>query len=191
MYASTESEGKRRRHQVDTVVEGIGLNRITKNFSEALPFIDDAYSSVLTLAFIDLTDDGWDRVTDEEAVAMSRHLAQVDGLFLGSSAAVNLVTCVRLAQKYGAGSGKVIVTILWSVQSHRPPHSHTDSLTVIPEHDTTLDSGRSLSPPPFHSSLIRTEQERRIPNPIRYPNLILHRFSLPLSLPIITPHMQL
>jgi cysteine synthase A len=58
MYASTESEGKRRRHQVDTVVEGIGLNRITKNFSEALPFIDDAYSSVLTLASIDLTDDG-------------------------------------------------------------------------------------------------------------------------------------
>lgn len=62
-----------------------------------------------------LTDKCGNSVTDEEAVAMSRHLAQVDGLFLGSSAAVNLVTAVRLAQKYGAGSGKVIVTILWCV----------------------------------------------------------------------------
>ena len=56
------------------------------------------------------------RVTDEEAVAMSRYLALYDGLFLGSSAAVNLVACVRLAlsEKFGKGSGKVIVTILWS-----------------------------------------------------------------------------
>ncbi|TKA51198.1 hypothetical protein B0A53_05663 [Rhodotorula sp. CCFEE 5036] len=74
MYAETESEGKRRRYQVDTIVEGIGLNRITKNLSKALPIIDDAI-----------------RVTDAEAVAMSRHLALHDGLFLGSSSAVNLV----------------------------------------------------------------------------------------------------
>ncbi|KAM0789569.1 hypothetical protein ACM66B_000379 [Microbotryomycetes sp. NB124-2] len=96
MYSETESEGKRRRHQVDTVVEGIGLNRLTRNFSQALPLIDDAF-----------------RVTDEEAVAMSRHLAREDGLFLGSSSAVNLVACVRLAQKWGReGKGKTIVTIL-------------------------------------------------------------------------------
>ncbi|BGP56060.1 Cysteine synthase 2 [Rhodotorula sphaerocarpa] len=42
MYAETESEGKRRRYQVDTVIEGIGLNRITKNLAKALPLIDDA-----------------------------------------------------------------------------------------------------------------------------------------------------
>ncbi|GAA5859926.1 hypothetical protein JCM8547_004390 [Rhodosporidiobolus lusitaniae] len=96
MYAETESEGKRRRYQVDTVVEGIGLNRITKNLSQALPLIDDAY-----------------RVTDAEAVAMSRHLAQHDGLFLGSSSAVNLVACVRLARRWGLkGRGRRIVTIL-------------------------------------------------------------------------------
>ncbi len=55
------------------------------------------------------------RVTDEEAVAMSRYLALHDGFFLGSSAAVNLVACVRVAlsEKFGKGSGKVIVTILW------------------------------------------------------------------------------
>ncbi|ORY89706.1 tryptophan synthase beta subunit-like PLP-dependent enzyme, partial [Leucosporidium creatinivorum] len=96
MYSETESEGKRRRYQVDTIVEGIGLNRLTRNFSHALPFIDDAF-----------------RVTDAEAVAMSRHLAREDGLFLGSSSAVNLVACVRLAQQWGeAGKGKTIVTIL-------------------------------------------------------------------------------
>lgn len=44
---------------------------------------------------------------------MSRHLAREDGLFLGSSSAVNLVAAVRLAMKYGRGSGKTIVTILW------------------------------------------------------------------------------
>ncbi|KAK4054148.1 Cysteine synthase 2 [Microbotryomycetes sp. JL201] len=94
MYSETESEGKRRRHQVDTVVEGIGLNRLTRNFSQALPIIDDAF-----------------RVTDEEAVAMARHLAREDGLFLGSSSAVNLVACVRLAQKWGsAGQGRTILT---------------------------------------------------------------------------------
>lgn len=68
MYAETEAEGKRRRYQVDTVrsyarkaarfvsahphllseqvVEGIGLNRLTRNFSHALPFIDDAFRYV-------------------------------------------------------------------------------------------------------------------------------------------------
>ncbi|GAA5842869.1 hypothetical protein JCM11251_005832 [Rhodosporidiobolus azoricus] len=96
MYAQTEAEGKRRRYQVDTVVEGIGLNRITRNLSQALPIIDDAI-----------------RVTDAEAVSMSRHLASHDGLFLGSSSAVNLVACVRLARKWGLrGRGRRIVTIL-------------------------------------------------------------------------------
>ncbi|KAI5480163.1 cysteine synthase [Pseudohyphozyma bogoriensis] len=76
------------------VVEGIGLNRLTRNFAKALPFIDDAI-----------------QVTDAEAVAMSRHLAQEDGLFLGSSSAVNLVACLRLAKKMGEGR---IVTILWN-----------------------------------------------------------------------------
>lgn len=72
MFSQTEAEGKRRRHQVDTVVEGIGLNRLTHNFDLGLDQLDDAVS-----------------VTDEEAVRMSRHLVLHDGLFLGSSSAVN------------------------------------------------------------------------------------------------------
>lgn len=42
MYSSLEAEGTRRRHQVDTVVEGIGINRVTKNFAQAEGMIDDA-----------------------------------------------------------------------------------------------------------------------------------------------------
>jgi len=43
MYASTEAEGTRRRHQVDTIMEGIGLNRITKNFQRGLDKVDGAF----------------------------------------------------------------------------------------------------------------------------------------------------
>lgn len=52
------------------------------------------------------------RVTDAEAVGMSRYLVQHDGLFLGSSSACNLVACVRLAKAIGRGSGRTLVTIL-------------------------------------------------------------------------------
>lgn len=96
MYSRTEAEGKRRRHQVDTVVEGIGINRITANMQKGLDLIDDAV-----------------KVTDLEAVIMSRHLVEQDGLFLGSSSAVNLVAACRVAKTYGNLLGtKKIVTIL-------------------------------------------------------------------------------
>lgn len=95
LYDRKESEGTKRRHQVDTVVEGIGINRLTKNIELALPIIDDAF-----------------RITDEEAVSMSRFLVQRDGLFLGSSSACNLVACVKLVRKMGWRDGEKVVTIL-------------------------------------------------------------------------------
>lgn len=63
MYSPTEQEGNRRRHQVDTVVEGIGINRLTQNFDRGRHLIDDAF-----------------RVTDEEAIKMSRYLVREDGM---------------------------------------------------------------------------------------------------------------
>jgi len=48
---------------------------------------------------------------------MSRYLITHDGLYLGSSSACNLVTCVRLAKKLGRGSR--IVTILWISHGER------------------------------------------------------------------------
>ncbi|KLO11751.1 PALP-domain-containing protein [Schizopora paradoxa] len=95
MYDEREKEGTKRRHQVDTVVEGIGINRLTRNFEFALPIVDEAF-----------------RISDAEAVSMSRHLVQKDGLFLGSSSACNLFACVKLAKEKGWRSGERIVTIL-------------------------------------------------------------------------------
>ncbi|KAG8716305.1 hypothetical protein FRC09_015900 [Ceratobasidium sp. 395] len=95
MYDAKESEGTKRRHQVDTVVEGIGINRLTRNFEMALGVIDDAI-----------------RVTDQEAVSMARYLVQNDGLFLGSSSACNLVASIKVAKAFSRDSGKVVATIL-------------------------------------------------------------------------------
>ena len=72
MFHSKEKEGTRRRHQVDTIVEGIGLTRSTANFEAGRELIDDAV-----------------RVTDAQALAMARWLVEKDGIFIGSSSAVN------------------------------------------------------------------------------------------------------
>ena len=55
MYSSTEKEGTRRRHQVDSLVEGIGMNRLTRNFEKGQNRIHEAV-----------------KVTDAMAVAMGR-----------------------------------------------------------------------------------------------------------------------
>jgi cysteine synthase len=65
MYSSTEKEGTRRRHQVDSLVEGIGLNRLTRNFVKGQDRIQEAV-----------------KVTDAMAVAMGRWLIQNDGKLL-------------------------------------------------------------------------------------------------------------
>lgn len=74
-----------------SILEGIGIRRITANFAQAK--IDGAFLA-----------------TDRETVAMAHFLLAHDGLFLGGSAALNCVGAVKLARKLGAG--KTIVTIL-------------------------------------------------------------------------------
>ncbi|XP_038990040.1 cysteine synthase 2 [Phoenix dactylifera] len=91
MYSKEEAEGRRLKNPFDTITEGIGINRLTKNFLMAE--LDGAY-----------------RGTDKEAVEMSRFLLKNDGLFIGSSSAMNCVGAVRLAQSLGPGH--TIVTIL-------------------------------------------------------------------------------
>ena len=86
------------------------------NFEMALPSIDDAfrcgpfhcYQSGLFPHFLDRAC----RVTDAEAVSMSRYLVQNDGLFLGSSSACNLVACVKLIKRMGWSDGETVVTVL-------------------------------------------------------------------------------
>lgn len=53
MYTKEEAEGKRLKNPFDTITEGIGINRVTRNFMMAE--LDGAY-----------------RGTDREAVEMSR-----------------------------------------------------------------------------------------------------------------------
>lgn len=93
MYSPTEREGTRRRQQVDTMVEGIGINRITENLEAARALIDDAV-----------------RVTDDQALRMARWLVEHDGIFVGSSSAVNCVAAVATALRMPKGSR--VVTIL-------------------------------------------------------------------------------
>ncbi|KAG5053454.1 hypothetical protein JHK87_005652 [Glycine soja] len=91
MYTKEEADGRRLENPFDTITEGIGINRITRNF--AMAKLDGAF-----------------RGTDREAVEMSRFLLKNDGLFLGSSSAMNCVGAVRVAQ--AIGPGHTIVTIL-------------------------------------------------------------------------------
>ncbi|GLC62197.1 hypothetical protein PLESTB_001854200 [Pleodorina starrii] len=91
LYTYEEAEGKRLRNPFDTITEGIGLNRLTANFDRAV--IDDAF-----------------RGTDREAVEMSQYLLRNEGLWVGSSAAMNCVGAVKAAR--ALGPGHVVVTLL-------------------------------------------------------------------------------
>ncbi|KIX01838.1 uncharacterized protein Z518_09565 [Rhinocladiella mackenziei CBS 650.93] len=93
MFHSLEREGTRRRDQVDSIVEGIGLTRSTANFEQGRELIDDAV-----------------KVTDTQAMNMARWLVEREGIFIGSSSAVNCVAALETAFKLGPGHR--VVTIL-------------------------------------------------------------------------------
>ena len=96
MYSTHEKEGTRRRTQVDTMVEGIGINRLTNNFEKGMELIDDAV-----------------KVSDQQAMRMARWLVERDGIFIGSSSAVNCVAAVATAlQLRREGREGRVVTVL-------------------------------------------------------------------------------
>lgn len=74
-----------------TINEGIGINRITQNFK--LAQIDGAF-----------------RGTDQEALDMAYYLLRREGIFVGPSAALNVVGAVKLARQLPQGS--TVVTVL-------------------------------------------------------------------------------
>ncbi|KAA8911602.1 hypothetical protein TRICI_003760 [Trichomonascus ciferrii] len=100
MFDVKEREGTRRRHQVDTLVEGIGINRVTKNFEVGQDLVDDAI-----------------RVEDEDSLKMAKFLVDRDGLFVGSSSALNCVAAYRYAKKIGPGH-KIVTIICDSGSRH-------------------------------------------------------------------------
>ena len=74
-----QAERALRKHRYDTIAEGIGLDRVTANV--ALAAVDDAVA-----------------VADQEAVDMAHFLLRHEGLFVGSSSAVNVAATVRYCQ---------------------------------------------------------------------------------------------
>lgn len=95
LYATEQAERTVRRHRYDTIIEGVGLGRLTRNFKRGLDLgvIDRALCC-----------------SDQEAVTMSRYLLQKEGLYVGSSSALNCVGAVKVAHQLGPGH--VIVTLL-------------------------------------------------------------------------------
>jgi cysteine synthase len=73
-WSEYEREGTRRRQQVDTVIEGIGLVRSTRNWQLGWEegVVDDAV-----------------KVTDQMARNMARWLVEKEGIWVGGSSAVN------------------------------------------------------------------------------------------------------
>jgi len=122
MYTSEEAEGKRLKHPEDTITEGVGINRLTANFARAR--VDGAFRS-----------------SDKEAVEMAAYLLRNDGLFVGSSAAVNCVGAVKAARKMGPGH--VIVTVLCDGGHRHLSKFHNREF--LAEHDLTpVHSGETL-----------------------------------------------
>lgn len=101
MYDNVEKEGTRRRHQVDTIIEGIGLNRMTHNFSIAEKMIDDSI-----------------RVTDSQAIKMAKFLSTNDGLFVGSSSCINAVAAAKYARNYAEKGCRIVIIVCDSGQRH-------------------------------------------------------------------------
>ena len=75
----------------NSITEGIGTGRITKNFDKAL--VDDAFQS-----------------NDTEALNIVYDLIEKQKIILGGSSGINIAGAIKLAKKLGPG--KTIVTIL-------------------------------------------------------------------------------
>lgn len=78
LYTSQNTEFKQKKTPDYTVIEGVGVNRLTKNFLRGN----------IDLSF---------RVGDEESMHMSHYLIQNEGVFLGGSSCLNLVAVAKLA----------------------------------------------------------------------------------------------
>lgn len=125
MFDVKEREGTRRRHQVDSVVEGIGCNRLTANFEAGSVLIDDAV-----------------RVTDRQALGMARWLVEKDGIFVGSSSAVNCESLLVMRAVGGPSLTRCIQVwqrLSWPGSSDRATGLLPSCAT--PEHDICRSSG--------------------------------------------------
>ena len=94
-YTTEQQERRLHRNRYDTIAEGIGLDRITQNFAVGLDagVIDDAI-----------------KVTDQEALDVAHWLLREEGIFVGSSSAMNISAAFQYALSMPPAS--CIVTVL-------------------------------------------------------------------------------
>lgn len=90
-YTSQQAERKIRKHRYDSIVEGVGLDRLTENFSKAL--IDKAIT-----------------IPDQELLLTAHWLMLNEGLFVGSSSALNVAVAIETALSLPIDSN--IVTVI-------------------------------------------------------------------------------
>lgn len=102
-YTPQQSERTVRKHRYDSVVEGVGLDRVTRNFQQGLT------AGALDGGFL---------VPDQEVVDTAHWLLRNEGLFVGSSSALNVAAAVRTAhalkaQRQAGDSSPVrVVTVI-------------------------------------------------------------------------------
>jgi cysteine synthase A len=95
-FATEQKERVLRRHRYDTIAEGIGLDRVTQNF--AVGFNNGIFDDAI-------------RVSDQEAVDMAHWLLKEEGLFVGSSSAMN-VYGAALHAKLSMSPNSCVVTVI-------------------------------------------------------------------------------
>jgi cysteine synthase len=100
-FTAEQQERSLKRHRYDSIAEGIGLDRITANFTMALPYIDHAYT-----------------ITDQEALDMARWILKHEGMLIGSSTAMNLVGAVRFARQVLRENQTICTMVCDSGQRH-------------------------------------------------------------------------
>ena len=129
-YTSQMSEQRLRRHRYDTLAEGIGLDRITANFGlgctdivwskdggsfkKRLDEALDENNSICTSRAEQSTNqskviDDAISITDQQAVFMAHYLLRHEGLFVGSSSAMNIAGAILVASTMPPNSNVVTV----------------------------------------------------------------------------------
>jgi cysteine synthase A len=90
-FTKEQAEKKLKKHRYDTIVEGVGLDRVTANFEQAM--IDRA-----------------ECISDQEALDTAHWVLRNEGLLIGSSTALNIAATMRVAHR--SKQGNTIVTII-------------------------------------------------------------------------------
>lgn len=94
-FTIQQTERELLRHRYDSIAEGIGLDRVTVNFQQAI--VDCAVT-----------------ISDQDAVDMAHWILHHEGLLIGSSSAMNLVGVAKVAQPHQ----RVLTIVCDSGQRH-------------------------------------------------------------------------